>query len=395
MFNFFKNRTKITIPKNDVEARMDFSYAIQDFSLAHSELMAFSVSLKVNELAQMAADLAATTEQMSATAEETSATVEQISAGMQHLKSREMDNFGKVTALNELSNEVVVMLDGMVRNATELLVQIKDVDSISQNVSEIADQTNLLSLNAAIEAARAGEHGRGFSVVAEEVRKLADQTKTAVKEVKDISSQMNDKALHTGDNVSGVKTAFDRYISETVVVAEMMRENVKQVEETASASENIAQAAQQQAVAMETQARISNDLAQATDFGEMLKRDTERLTRVIKPYLRGTEKEHILSVLGSRLKEHAGFLRKTVESAGKGISLPGHQECAFGKWYKNEYNKHSNIREYTAIDEPHRRFHDAAKALAADRTLVNVNKVIDASIDILEGFLKLSEVIVN
>ena len=204
---------------------------------------------------------------------------------------------------------------------------------------------------------------------------------------------MNGKALHTDDNVSGVKSAFDGYISETVAVAEMLQENVKQVEEIASGSENISQAAQQQAVAMETQARISNDLAQSTDFGDMLKSDTERLTRVIRPYIKGTEKEHILSILAARLKDHAAFLRKTVESAGRGTSLAGHHECAFGKWYKAEYNKFNNIKEYTNIDEPHRRFHDAAISLAADRTLTNVNKVVDASIDILEGFLKLSKVI--
>jgi methyl-accepting chemotaxis protein len=392
LFSFFNGGSKTSISINELEARMDFSYAIQEFTLAHCELIAFSVSLKVQEFSQMAADLAAATQQISATAEETSATVEEISASMQFLKSKEMDNFNRVAELNEMSKEVVVMLDGMVSNATELLLQIKDVDNISQNVSEIADQTNLLSLNAAIEAARAGEHGRGFSVVAEEVRKLSDQTKTAVKEVKTISNQMNNKAQHTDENVSGVKSAFDKYISETEIVSEMMRSNVRKVEETAEASENIAQAAQQQAVAMETQARITNNLAQATDFGEMLKRDTDNLIEVIKPYVRGTEKEHNLSVLGARLKEHAAFLRETMEVAGKGAVLASHQECTFGKWYKKEFDKYNNIVEYVAIDEPHRRFHEAANALALDGSLSNVNKVIDASIDILRGFLKLSEV---
>ncbi|WP_422698411.1 CZB domain-containing protein [Desulfofarcimen acetoxidans] len=144
---------------------------------------------------------------------------------------------------------------------------------------------------------------------------------------------------------------------------------------------------------METQARVSSDLAQATDFGEMLKNDAERLTRLLKPHIKGTETEHILSILGARLKDHAEFLRKTIESAGKGVSLISHQECAFGKWYRKEYDKYKNIREYIDIDEPHRLFHEMAKTLAIDSNVINVSKVVDASMDILEAFLKLSEVI--
>ncbi|DAB30241.1 MAG TPA: chemotaxis protein [Sulfurimonas sp. UBA12504] len=123
-----------------------------------------------------------------------------------------------ITALNALSDEVVSFvaienelsneLSGLKSNAD----QVKDVLNV---IKEIAEQTNLLALNAAIEAARAGEHGRGFAVVADEVRKLAERTQkslteidisvsTIVQSINDVSDKMhiNAKNIENLSNVS-------------------------------------------------------------------------------------------------------------------------------------------------------------------------------------------------
>ena len=111
-----------------------------------------------------------------------------------------------VTAANELKESVKDTTD-KVEESTQLVDQLKEkadsIGQIVQVVTKIADQTNLLALNAAIEAARAGEHGKGFAVVADEVRTLAEVSEKSAKNIKSVIDSSLEQVSHVVGKVEG------------------------------------------------------------------------------------------------------------------------------------------------------------------------------------------------
>lgn len=171
---------------------------------------------------------------------------------------------------------------GSARHAHELAEGSREIEAITALIADIAEQTNLLSLNASIEAARAGDSGRGFAVVAEEVRKLADRTATATRDIDALIRRLRGdvEAMEGGMRTTGERATAS--VRDAALAVSALHDMAGQCQATRDMVQGIAEATAEQTIASQRIAGDVERVAELADRNDALSRDGGELARYLE-----------------------------------------------------------------------------------------------------------------
>ncbi|EMT46224.1 methyl-accepting chemotaxis protein [Anoxybacillus flavithermus] len=302
-------------------------------------------------------------------AEKTTTSVERAEKG-QHMMNEAFEE------IMETSEQFTRMVDRF----EHLQQHLSAIEKVMQLVNGIADQTNLLALNASIEAARAGEYGKGFSVVAEEIRKLADHTVQSLGEVQRNVGELRTISSEVSSAIYSTSATIRQAVNQAQEAMPLLQDIVHAMGDIQDSTNTNAAVAEEQAAAVDEISSRMSSIASLTEYvrelGEKTGKTVHALSKAIDRFRLSMVNENSVKLSAKALLH----LAKTDHLLWKWRiynmivgyetvrpeDVASHYQCRLGKWYFDEQTKKqlAGTPAYERLNAPHERVHVAAKKAA-------------------------------
>ncbi len=313
----------------------------------------------INEIARGAEEIAVSTQETSSRSNETNRFAEETNRRTQRV--------------GEMLEEMTVAARTAVANVNNMEKASREIEEILNIIEAIAEQTNLLALNAAIEAARAGEQGRGFAVVADEIRKLAENTKNSTRTIAGLLEKIRQHTIVTVDSIKNIDEATEQSAGLIRDMLQHIGTITGKVAEINSQIQSIAAATQEQTAASEEVAASMNEIEsvglQTLDALKKMDGQAQSLTSFmdkVKSAVAGVRSAslrwsyyELRQNLDQRRAEHERWVSEIKQLQQVQLDPT---KCNFGLFYYSYQPQEPELREiYRRFEEPHRLLHLAGK----------------------------------